>query len=469
MRKTTNSLVFALLILVMLCLCSCGVRGTTQASTPPTDAPETVLPTVIKAVLEPIRTPQPPTPVVAVPTRDPLLNPVTPVPAAGRPTAALPHTATPSQRERTPALRYQNPLLAAQLDQIIDQVAAEPPHAGIVMYVYAPGQGTWIASRGLANREAKQPVTSDARFRIASLTKTYVATLVLQLAEEGVLSLDDTVEQWLPGTVPNGDQISLRQLLNHTSGLYDYLDYQFEQQYFGEETLRVWSPAEMVAYGVTKEPYFAPGTPGKWKYSNTNYLLLGMVVEQATDSTLTEQLHRRIFTPLGMENSFLEDYEEIPDGFVHGYIGKDDYTYASLCAWAAGGIVSNVEDVATFLQALFNGTLLGEEMQKQMLTFARVDFPHAAMTNYPLYGLGVTRNVEALGLATMGAAPMETRFDEVWGHIGGLSGFKSTMAYLPESGTTVIVLINEMYKPVVPVALDALSVVEGTAESVVEP
>lgn len=466
-KRATPGIFFMLcwLLLSSLLVSGCGLRGITQASPPVVNPTATATPTpasLLKAGLPDLHVPPPTaTGVPLAVEQQPSATLAVADVAMVEPTVSSRTTATPSQRERTPALVYQNPVLAAGLQQLLDTVAERPGHPGITMYVHVDGVGTWVGAAGLANRETEQPVQPDDRFRIASVSKTFVATVVLQLVQEGVLGLDDSVEQWLPGVVPNGANITVRQLLSHTSGLYDYLDYHFEQLYFGEEPLRVWRPAEMVGYGVSKDTYFAPGEPGKWKYSNTNYILLGMIVEQASGESLAHELRTRIFEPLGLNNTFLEDYEEIPAGFVRGYIGDDDYTYASLCAWAAGGIVSNAEDVATFAQALFAGELLRAPMMQEMLSFVPVDFPAGEVYHYPLYGLGVARNIEGLSLATQGAAPAQTRFAEVWGHIGGLSGFKSVMAYTPDNGVTVVVLVNQMYVQVVPVVLDALTLVEG--------
>lgn len=356
-------------------------------------------------------------------------------------------------------LTRNNPELTIKLQHILDSVASSPTHPGIVMYIDVPGQGSWVAARGLAVHNPPVLVQPDDRFRIASVTKMFIAALAAQLVQDGIMTLDDTIEQRLPGLVPNGQHITLRQVLSHTSGLYDYLDIGFEERYFSEDPLRVWKPEELVAYGVSHDPYFAPGEPGKWKYSNTNYIVAGLMMEQATGIPLAQLLRERILEPLELDNTFLEDYEDIPGGFVHGYIGDADYTYASLCAWTAGGLVSTAEDVATFARALFGGTLLSDDMLQEMLTFASVDFPAGEVYGYPLYGLGVAKSVEALSDVTQGMAPYNITFDTAWGHIGGLSGFKSIVAYLPDSGVTVVVLMNQMYTQIVPIAIEALGVI----------
>ncbi len=392
------------------------------------------------------------------------LDPLAPIatPTARDPAAVLRPTSPADVPTPISSLATNDPQLATALQKIINEVGTRPGNPGVAMYIETPEKGTWAGASGYADRKEKRPVAVNDRFRIASLTKMFVATIVLQLVEEETLSLDDTVEEWLPGVVPNGSNITLHHLLSHTSGLYDYLDYVFESHYFAEDPLRVWLPHEMVAHGVSNDPYFAPGEAGKWHYSNTNYILLGMIIEQATDSSLRDQLHRRIIEPLGLHNTYLEDYDEVSDGpllDVHGYIGDSDYTHASLSAWAAGGIVSNVHDVAVFGKALFEGDLLSEEMRNRMLTPVRANFIDAE--NYPIYGLGVAQNVEALALATMGASLSEMHFQAVWGHIGGLSGFKSVLAYKPEEKITFVLLTNQMTVGTMPIMVETLNLLSN--------
>lgn len=422
----------------------------TQSPTPsPGDLPAPHNPTAMKIVLAPLdQTPKAPPPadsttLALIPT----------------PTETVPPTATTTVSVTKHHLAHNNPELTVTLQHILDAVASSPTHPGVVMYVDVPGQGSWVAARGLAVHDPPVLVKPEDRFRIASVTKMFIAALAVQLVQDGIMTLDDRVEQRLPGLVPNGQHITLRQLLSHTSGLYDYLDVGFEERYFSEDPLRVWKPEELVAYGVSHDTYFAPGEPGKWKYSNTNYILAGMMIEQATGTPLAQLLRQRILEPLELNNTFLEDYEDIPGGFVHGYIGDADYTYASLCTWSAGGLVSTAEDVAMFARGLFGGTLLSDTMLQEMLTFASVDFPARDVYDYPLYGLGVAKSVEALSDVTQGMAPYHRTFDTAWGHIGGLSGFKSIVVYLPDSGVTVVVLMNQMYTQIVPIAIDALGVI----------
>ncbi|MGQ0568282.1 MAG: serine hydrolase domain-containing protein, partial [Armatimonadota bacterium] len=154
------------------------------------------------------------------------------------------------------------------------------------------------------------------QFRIASLTKTFVAVVVLQLVGEGKLSLDDAVENRLPGLVPNGRNITIRYLINHTSGLFDYVEDQNVFRRLVSNTSRVWSPQELIAVGTSHKALFAPGRG--WAYSNTGYLLLGLIVEKVTGISLGEELRQRIFVPLGLRGTTFPTTPHIVGPHAHG-------------------------------------------------------------------------------------------------------------------------------------------------------
>ena len=178
------------------------------------------------------------------------------------------------------------------------------------------------------------------RFRIGSETKMFVSTVVLQLVGEGKLSLDDTVERRLPGLIPNGSDITVRQLLNHTSGLYDYAeDKAFLAQL--DNRRKVWAPRQLIALGTAHKPAFPPGA--KWGYSNTGYIALGLMVEDATGNTLGAELRERIFEPLRLRGTSFDTRPQIAGRYAHGYsrLRKPRLYDASFVDpslfWAAGG------------------------------------------------------------------------------------------------------------------------------------
>jgi len=325
-----------------------------------------------------------------------------------------------------------DPALAAALDGLLDRTVTSRGIPGALLAVAIPGQEVWAGARGLADRGQNIALAPDARFGVASISKMFVATVAMQLVQEGWLSLDQTVEHWLPGLAPRGDRINVRMLLNHTSGLNDYLAEGFMRGVLRDRG-RVWSPRELVAAAVARPAYFAPGAPGRWRYSNTNYVLLGMIVEQVTRNPLAREVHQRIIDPLGLQHTFFEPDDAPAGDAMHGYEGRRELT-AGLnmsFAWGAGNITSTTADLARFAQALFGGELLRPETLAAMQTFVGVD---GAWDSRDLtYGLGVMQ------YSLPGAQPMLVR-----GHTGALVGYRTALWYLPERGITIVAVINQM-------------------------
>ncbi|QFZ23769.1 serine hydrolase domain-containing protein [Saccharothrix syringae] len=265
------------------------------------------------------------------------------------------------------------------------------------------------------------------RFKMASNTKTVTATVALQLDAEGALDLDDPVERWLPGTVPDGGAITVRMLLNQTSGLFDYLD---DPRLLGLLTGRAprpWPPAELVAVAVSHPPLFAPGE--RWDYSNTNYTLAGMVVERAAGRPYADLVRQRITGPLGLRDTHLSTeaafrgahgYEPdaghlaplLPPGTPvgDGFAGPERHDHVDTTgidlgpAWAAGGLVSTARDWQRFLTALLSGRLLPAAQLAELLDTV----PQGTGDGY---GLGVME--------------VRTPCGAVWGHSGGFPGYRS--------------------------------------------
>src|SRR5262249_33437216 len=258
--------------------------------------------------------------------------------------------------------------------------SADPPgsHAGKVRYALqslvaggAPGAIVLFREGGRTRRFAggvsdlarRTPMRASDRFRIGSVTKAVVATVVLQLAGERKLALGDTVERWLPGLVPNAGRITLRQLLNHTSGLFDYVqDPRLLRPYQAGNRGYVWTPRSLVALSAAHPPLFAPGA--RWSLSNTNYIVLGLVVEAVTGHPLAAELSRRIFAPLHLRGTSFEDRARIEGPHAHAYLTLgaggpvDTSSFSASWAWSAGAIVSTADDLARFYRALLGGLLL---------------------------------------------------------------------------------------------------------------
>jgi D-alanyl-D-alanine carboxypeptidase len=293
--------------------------------------------------------------------------------------------------------------------------------------------GTRAGAAGFANLRTRERLRADHAFRVGSITKTFVATIVLQLAAEGVLRLDDSVERWLPGVVPNGGAITLRHLLNHTSGVYNYTDDPELLGAFVRNPLEVWAPAALVGLATRHPPLFAPGT--SWAYSNTGYILLGLVVERATGTTVAEQLRRRIFEPLALTRTSLPDAPLLAPPFAHGYLGPgngliatprgrpaDVTVWSPSWAWAAGALVSTAGDLARFYGALLGGELLSARELDAMRTTVPIGFRRDD------YGLGLTR--------------IELTCGEAWGHGGSVFGYTALAFGSRDGSRQAVVLIN---------------------------
>ncbi|NNJ12788.1 beta-lactamase family protein [Chloroflexales bacterium ZM16-3] len=342
---------------------------------------------------------------------------------------ALP-TAPAAARSPTalPAASTLGPDLVADLDHLIEAARADTGAPGALIAVALPNGDVYRSARGVADSTTGTPLTPDARVRVGSITKPFVAAVALQLVQEGWLLLDHSVAHWLPGLVPGGEQITVRQLLSHTSGVPDYLTDDLIARAH-QHPDHQWTPQELVAEALHHPQLFAPGAPGRWAYSNTNYILLGLIIEQVTHHTLEQELQQRIITPLGLSGTALSPPSADPGDIAHGYGGGEDRTALNMSvAWAAGGLSATVTDLTRFTQGLVWGALLQPATLNRMLActptgseWGGADFA---------YGLGVMqRTLPAPGL------PPEARL--ALGHTGLLEGYRSAMWYFPSSGVTI--------------------------------
>lgn len=264
---------------------------------------------------------------------------------------------------------------------------------GATVTVIRPDGAKWVGVSGLSSIENNTPMVSGLKFRIGSLTKTITAVIILQLVQEGQLSLDASIEAILPGAVPNGTNISVRQLLNHTSGLYNYTDDvpTFLTTQLTSLLLHTWAPSDLVAISNAHAVYFAPGKG--WEYSNTNYILLGQIIETITRSSFAQEVTARILIPLGLNNTSIPTTPDMPAGSTQGYFWwtgtRNNSTRVDPSfGYSAGNAISTSEDLIVLLDAVINGTLLDNQRKTDMFTF--VD-DHGVVTqgNDAVYGLGL--------------------------------------------------------------------------------
>jgi D-alanyl-D-alanine carboxypeptidase len=308
---------------------------------------------------------------------------------------------------------------------LADLVKAGAPGAVVLI---RKGGSTTVLTAGVADSRTRRPMRPDDRFRIASITKSFVATIVLQLVGEKRLSLSDSVEKFLPGLVPNGDRITVRQLLQHTSGLYDYeMDPRLYAPYLKGNLDYRWAPRQLVALGLSHGRLFAPGA--RWSYSNTNYVLLGLIVEAVTKHSLPAELTRRILRPLGLHTTRFGADANMGSPAAHGYFrGRDVAALNFSFAWGAGSMVSTAADVARFYRALLGGKLLRPRQLKQMETI--VTGPHGN------YGLGLWEQPQLCG--------------DSWGHPGDAVGYMGYAWSSTNGQHQAVVLITKTTQPISP-------------------
>ena len=293
---------------------------------------------------------------------------------------------------------------------------------------------------GLAEVATGRAMHPRDRYRIASLAKTYVATVVLQLVGEGKLRLSDSVEKWLPGVVPNGENIRIRHLLGHTSGLFDFEnDPRLLAPYLSGNLSHYWSPLERLALATSHEPLYPPGETTKATYSNTNYTVAGLIIEAATGKSLEAQLRRRIFKPLDLDSTTNPDRETTIAGrHAHGYFALgppplvDVTEFSPSITGAGGAIVSTVGDVARFYRALVKGRLLRPRLLRAMKRTLPTDSDLPSR-----YGLGLAR--------------YSTRCGAAWGHNGSFPGYW-TYAFSSANGNRQIVLMANVEPSALPPA-----------------
>jgi D-alanyl-D-alanine carboxypeptidase len=326
---------------------------------------------------------------------------------------------------------YTREISAESLQMAVDRIISDYGAVGISGAVVVHGHLVWAGASG--NSFPGNPITSEMYFDIGSIAKNYVAALILRLSEQGLLSLEDHLDQWLPNFRNINSWVTIRQLLNHTSGIFSFTrNPNFWGAVFSDPGRR-WTPEQVLGYVL--EPYFAPGT--SWTYSNSNYTLLGMIAERATGSSLSAALHNWLLEPLGLNHTFLEPEEEIPGTLAHAWfdingdgeyedIGGIDRTSQASAVWAAGGIVATAADVAKWACSLFEGKVLSTDSLSQM-----VDFREITMTPTPIvgYGLGALKSVVA--------------DREYWGHGGDMIGYTAMMFYAPEERVSMVFLLNQ--------------------------
>lgn len=340
------------------------------------------------------------------------------------------------------------PPYRARLVETVESMMKENAIPGAVVLM-RQGDHQWLQAFGVADLKTKQPMQTDMAFRIGSNTKTMTGAIILQLVDEGKLKLDDKVSKFFQD-VPQGDEITIADLLSMRSGIPTYSELKSFNHIMDTEPQRVFKPEELIQYGVEQKPLFKPGA--EFYYSNTNTVMLGVIIERLTGMPLEKAMQQRIYDPLKLAHTRFpaRDDSSLPQPHPRGYLfGSNEFPQLSPAdqqaalagkllpndhtndnpswGWAAGAGISTAQDLATYVEALAGGKLTSAELHQKQLASLRPNKPDDPQSAY--YGLGIAK----LG-------PM-------LGHDGSLPGFQSFMGHDPQTGVTLIVLTNLQSSP----------------------
>ncbi|MBK7255368.1 MAG: beta-lactamase family protein [Ignavibacteria bacterium] len=251
---------------------------------------------------------------------------------------------------------------SAMLQSKIEALKVSYGLKGISAAAYVPGQGLWLGASGISSET--ENVNTNMLFSSGSITKNFMAALILQLEEADSLNLDDQIGNWLPVFVNINNSITVRQLLDHTSGLYNVTDNPAFSAAINSNLNRIWTAEEILNSGLVLTPYFAPGT--SWHYSNTNYIIIAYIINKIMHTDISGQLHSRFFTPLNMNESFFEVQDTITMPYAHNWVDLngdgilDDASSVPTTAIysatvGAGGVTSRPENLVKWQRALYSG------------------------------------------------------------------------------------------------------------------
>ena len=328
-----------------------------------------------------------------------------------------------SQDASRVAARGLPPETRHSIDAAIDKTIADGKAPGVIFGLWIPGRGSYVTARGLADPATNTPMRTNMVMPIGSITKTFTATMVLQLVDDKQLTLDDTLDRWYPG-VPEASAITVRMLLNMSSGIADYANPNIST--FCATPTKQWSPEELIALGVGAPRSFDP--PGSaYSYSTTNTALLGRIIEKVTGQSYEHNLQTRMVEPLGLHHSGLAG--SLPAPYAHGFSScaggpspQDTSTWSRSWGWAGGGMYSSLADLHAFASAIGHGATLSNDAFVARLT-------QLAPTEEAVhYGLGV--NIASLPNGS------------IVFHTGQILGYEALFAYYPDSGSILAFLVN---------------------------
>lgn len=314
----------------------------------------------------------------------------------------------------------------------IEQLRSSYALVGTSAAALVPGQGIWTGASGISSSDSDD-VTTEMVFGAGSITKNFIATIILQLAEADSLNINDSLGKWLPNYPNINNSITLKQVMDHTSGIYNVTDNPAFISAITSDLNRFWTIEEVLTGGYVLAPYFPPGSG--WRYSNTGYMLLGMVITKIMKTDLATQFHERFYTPYNLSSSFFEIDDTVTSPFAHNWaditgtgIIQDAFflpkTSLNSSTIGAGGVISNPENLVRWLDNLYGEKIINNNSLTQMLTFRPANISGANG-----YGLGTMRY------------PISGRSG--YGHGGNTFGYTSVMIYDPVEKISIAVMMNK--------------------------
>jgi D-alanyl-D-alanine carboxypeptidase len=309
----------------------------------------------------------------------------------------------------------------AALDKAIPPAMQRASVPGAIVGIWQDGSQPYVKAFGVSDTATRQPMTTDMYMRIGSNSKAFTVTALLMLADQGKLSLDDPVDRYVEG-VPSGNRITLRQLAQMRSGLYNYAD--DTNKDLPRQPFRQWTPPELLQVAFRHPLLFPPGT--KFDYCNTNTVLLGLVVEKVSGQSLATFIEQNILKPEGLTHTGFPVGAEIPSPYSHGYfkmpdgkiVNATDWNYS--WGWAAGSMISTLDDMRVWARDLATGKLISPAMKREQQQF----LPAPPEGDGALYGLALENQNGWIG------------------HNGNTQSYMAYPYYLPSERMTMVVLLN---------------------------
>lgn len=347
-------------------------------------------------------------------------------------------TASAQSKPQTPLQTQSRTDLAKRIQTRLLELRKEAEFPGLNVGICPPDGKAWSVSVGFADLESQRPLKPADRMLAGSIGKTFVSAITLQAVEEDVLDLDAKIEKWLGkepwfARLPNARDITLRMLMNHTSGIPEHVLHKDFTKAWREQPDKIWKPEELVAFILDRQPLFEAGKG--WSYADTNYILVGMIFERATGKTVYGEVERRLLQPLKLKETSPSD-RRVLAGLIPGYVAENSpfgfsgrtlvegkFVVNPQMEWCGGGFVSTAQDLARWAKALYDGKLFDPASQEDLLNAVP-----AKTGRGDKYGLGVQVRESAWGVS--------------YGHGGWFPGYLSEMEYFLDYKTAIAIQVN---------------------------